>query len=67
MTTITSFEKKVFNYLNDLRESGATNMFGAGAYIVERFDIDKRQASEILSKWMDNFNNDGYEHLKVVD
>lgn len=67
MTTITSFEKKVFNYLNDLRESGVINMFGAGAYIVERFDIDKRQASQILSKWMENFNNDGYDHLTVVD
>lgn len=60
---ITQEEKKMFDYLNNLRESGITNMFGATPYLAEEFDIDKRLASSVLSKWMENFNADGYEHL----
>lgn len=60
---ITQEEKKMFDYLNNLRESGITNMFGTTPYLAEEFDIDKRLASSVLSKWMENFNADGYEHL----
>jgi len=35
----TSLEKKVFLFLNDLRDSGITNMFGARPYVVEAFGI----------------------------
>lgn len=44
--------KEIFNYLNDLRESGQTNMFGAGIYLQEEFGLGKREAREILSKWI---------------
>ena len=30
-------EKDMFTYLNDLRDSGETNMFGAGAYLQREF------------------------------
>jgi hypothetical protein len=62
---ITKFEKEVFEYLNDLREIGITNMFGATPYIVEEYGIEKKEASRILSKWMDMFNESGYEHLTI--
>lgn len=43
-------------YLNELRESGATNMFGAGAYLTMTFpELTKKQATEILSKWMQEY------------
>lgn len=61
----TGFEQDVFLFLNDLRDSGETNMFGAGSYIVDEFDIDKREASKLLSLWMDNFNEEGnYDIIK---
>jgi len=60
---ITEQEKEMFDYLNDLRESGATNMFGASPYLVDEFGIDKYEAIKVLSKWMENFNEDGYEDL----
>ncbi len=66
-TTITKQEKEIFDYLNDLRDSGITNMFGATPYIVEAFEIDKREASPILSKWMRLYNADGYENLTIKD
>ncbi len=62
---ITKQEKEMFYYLNNLRESGVTNMFGAVSYLVYEFGINKKEASTVLSKWMDNFNADGYEHLTI--
>jgi hypothetical protein len=41
-----------FDYLNDLRDSGETNMFGAGAYLEAEFGIDRREARKILMEWM---------------
>lgn len=61
--TITEDEKEQFDYLNQLRRSGATNMFGAAPYLVEMFDLSKIEARKVLSNWMSNFNEDGYEHL----
>ena len=60
---ITKEEKEMFDYLNDLRDSGITNMYGASPYIEEQFEIEEPKARKVLSKWMNNFNADGYEHL----
>jgi len=48
-------KSKVFIYLNELRESGRTNMFGARPYIVQEFGIDKSLAGRLLQEWMNNF------------
>jgi hypothetical protein len=53
--TETITEEKHLIYLDDLRESGVTNMYGAGAYLVERFSITKKEAHAILSHWMKTF------------
>ena len=34
---------EVFDYLDILRESGVTNMFGATPYIQEEFGVDKKK------------------------
>jgi len=57
--TATAMEQKVFKYLNDLRRSGETNMFGAGSYISSRFGTDKITSRKYLSLWMHNFNDEG--------
>ena len=49
-------ENEYFSYLNDLRDSGQTNMFGAGEYLERDFNLDKREAREILAKWMKSFD-----------
>jgi hypothetical protein len=41
-----------FEFLNRLRESGETNMFGASPYLACAFDLPKREASKILMEWM---------------
>ena len=42
-------------YLEELRQSGVTNMFGASPYLREEFDLGRREAIKILSSWMDNY------------
>ena len=41
-------------FLDDLRDSGVTNMYGATPYIMEAFGVDKAEAREILLEWMDS-------------
>lgn len=42
-------------FLDNLRESGVTNMFGAGSYIQEEFGVTKYDAQRFLIKWMQTF------------
>lgn len=45
----------IFNFLDHLRDSGITNMFGAVPYIREAFDIERDKAREILIEWMNQY------------
>ena len=45
-------------YLDNLRESGQTNMFGATPYIQQEFGEEKHFAQQILSYWMETFGDD---------
>ena len=48
-------KKEVYDFLNELRLSGVTNMFGAASYIVDEFAIEESEAKEWLKDWMDDF------------
>jgi len=43
-------------FLEVLRQSGVTNMFGATPYLREEFGLGRREAIKILSSWMDNYD-----------
>jgi len=65
-------DEEVFAYLDSLRQSGQTNMFGAGAYIERDFNLDKRKARDLLTKWMKSFDESvnearNEEKLKIED
>lgn len=42
-------------YLDVLRDSGLTNMFGAASYVAEHFGMPMAAARAILSYWMKSF------------
>jgi hypothetical protein len=45
-------------YLDNLRESGECNMFGARPYLTNEFpDLDIIQAMSVLNYWMETFDN----------
>jgi len=44
------------DFLDDLRESGATNMFGARPFVEEQFpELERGQASKVVVYWMGSF------------
>ena len=61
------------NYLDDLRQSGDTNMFGAAPYLTAVFDLEASAARAILLYWMQTFStrhakeNDMQSFLLAID
>lgn len=53
-----------FEYLDTLRESGACNMYGAGAYLIRDMDVLRQEANSILGAWMETYG-DGTETVEV--
>lgn len=54
-------DNKYWLYLENLRRSGVTNMFGAARYLVAEFGVTSGEAHDILSDWMRNYNPDDYK------
>ena len=50
-----NMQEEVNDYLDALRDSGATNMFGAAPYIVEEFGVSRTEAKTLLLNWMQTF------------
>ena len=42
-------------YLDNLRESGVTNMWGASTYLVNAFGLSQSNAQKVLFYWMESF------------
>lgn len=58
MTISRSEVIEAFAYLDDLRESGETNMYGASPYLMRNLGLDKKDASKLLSGWMQTFDGE---------
>jgi hypothetical protein len=52
-------KEEIFKYLQDLRDSGAINMWGAGAYLEDEFGMTRREAKAALLDWFESFNKQG--------
>lgn len=49
-------KEEVFLFLDDLRDSGKINMFGAAAYVESAFGCKRFEAKELLLEWMKTFS-----------
>jgi len=54
MSSVT--KEEVFEFLDDMRDWGGINMYGAGPHIQEMFDVSRREARNLLSEWMKTFS-----------
>ncbi len=45
-------------YLDDLRESGITNMWGAAPFVQATFELSRKEAGQIHSYWMKTFGQE---------
>jgi hypothetical protein len=50
-----TLQEKVNLFLDKLRESGSTNMFGAAPYVSEAFGVSKHEARDLVKNWMQTF------------
>ena len=44
-------------FLSDLKDSGKTNMLGAAPYLQAEFNLDKKEARDLLAYWMGSYRN----------
>ena len=51
----TGMTEEHLQYLDDLRESGRTNMWGAAEYLTNEMDVPHLKAKAILVYWMETF------------
>lgn len=67
--TLSQEEVNVFTYLNELRNSGETNMFGARPYIEAEFGFSQEKSTKLLKRWMNNFHEDAeaYKSLEISE
>ena len=48
----------MLEYLDDLRDSGVTNMYGAGEYLEHTFsELNRKNSHEVLQYWMKTFSD----------
>ena len=47
---------EAFEFLDELRDSGVTNMWGATPFIVSRFHYTYKKATEIHLMWIRSFD-----------
>ena len=48
--------KNYYIYLENLRNSGITNMYGASVYLQQEFGLDKYAARNVVINWMQNYD-----------
>ena len=54
--------EKMFEFLEELRESGIVNMFGSFPYLAEEFDIENEDAKDIFMEWILTGRKDERKH-----
>jgi hypothetical protein len=49
---------EVFEYLDELRESGEANMFGASPYVTRDLGYNSQEARKYVLLWMETFDDE---------
>jgi hypothetical protein len=48
----------MLDFLDELRETGVTNMFGAAPYVHDEYpDLTKKESKDVLLYWMETFES----------
>ena len=69
MRPTTELEQEAFEFLNYLRDTGVTNMYGARPYLMEELGWGREKqklAGKLLTMWMQVFNAEG-DYKEVPD
>jgi hypothetical protein len=47
--------EEMFEFLDDLRNTGSVNMFEAAPYLQAAFMLNRREARKVMTEWMGTF------------
>ena len=53
-------------FLSKLRISGKTNMFGAVPYLQAEFNLEKKEAKDLLAYWMGSYRNPDLDEAEAI-
>jgi hypothetical protein len=56
--TMNYTKETYFAFLDNLRDSGKINMFGAAPVLGEVFNLTRLEAREIVQNWMEDYMGD---------
>jgi hypothetical protein len=65
--TTTPLELRAFSFLDNVRESGMTNMMFGSKLLQENFGLEKKEARFVHILWMKNHNREGDYKVVRVD
>lgn len=51
-------EGDYLEYLDELKDSGDVNMFGAATYLAADFNLSRNEAREIVKYWMNTYGKE---------
>lgn len=54
-------------FLEALRRSGVTNMYGAAPYLEAEFGCTKSEAISILIDWIKNYRREDYDDVELPE
>lgn len=59
MTELTKSEaSEFFTFVDELRQSGETNMFGVAPYLEASFTLSRADTKTVLTAWMQTFQRE---------
>ena len=58
--------REEFIFLEKLRQSGVTNMYGASPFLAKKFNLTREDANAILVEWMQSYERENYKHIKLT-
>ena len=50
-------QQEIFDYLTALRDSGVTNMMFAPSYLMDEFNLSKRDAMKFFTDWCESLRS----------
>ena len=62
-----SVREIVYEFLDELRESGTVNMFGASSDLQDEFGFDKSTCRSLLSDWMNQYEEKSWDEDELPE
>ena len=59
-----------YQYLESLRQSGVTNMYGSAPYLAKAYALSSGEATNVVVSWMENYDallEDGVISTNKID